>query len=143
MLRQFLVDNASERRFNIILFGVDESPAETSMVLRINSDLEKCSSVLAQVDRSIGMASIRDHFRLGKFNRTSARPRPNLIKRTRTSEVVSLLSKKDTLQRIKPDKPLLERRRDAALFKERRNLLQSGGDKKNVRIRGDTILLSM
>lgn len=124
---------------------MDETPTKTSRVTRINSDLEKSSSVLAQVDPSIGPTSIRDQFRLGKFNRTSARPRPILVKLTRTAEVASLLSKRETLQSplcIKPDKPLHERRRDATLLKERWRLLQLGEDKKNIRIIGDKIMLN-
>ena len=94
---------------------------------------------------SIQKHSIKDCFRLGKFNRASRRPRPILVKFVRTADVSRILSKKASLSHrfsIKPDLSPEERLWEAALLKERWNLIQGGMDRKLIKIRNNSILVS-
>ena len=134
----------SERKFNILVYGVEESPEGTFRKERQYSDLEKSSSILSIVDPAFESASIRDHLRLGKYKRGSSRPRPILVKLNRTADVASLLSKRGVLKSplsIKADKSPHERIRDAVLLKERWSFLHSGTDKRRVKIRGSCLFL--
>lgn len=136
--------DSSERRFNLILIGVDESPEGTNWSVRLQNDLDNISSVLSNVDSSFGANSIRDHFRLGKYNKEAVRPRPILIKLNKTKEVASIMSNRRNLPStllIKPDLSPAERRREAALMKEQWSLIQSGVDRKSIKIRGNNLLV--
>ena len=86
-----------DRKFTIALFGVEESASGSSKLVRIQNDLEWVTSVISSLDESPS-SSIRDNFRLGKFQRNHDRPRPIIVKLNRTSEVVSILSKKKSRQ---------------------------------------------
>ena len=87
-----------DRKFTIALFGVEESASGSSKLVRIQNDLEWVTSVICSLDESFPSSSIRDKFRLGKFQRNHDRPRPIIVKLNRTSEVVSILSKKKSRQ---------------------------------------------
>ena len=43
----------SDRKFNIILYGVDECPSGSSRAIRLESDLSNAVSVLSSVEPSI------------------------------------------------------------------------------------------
>ena len=72
------LDLERDRKFNIVLFGVEESASGSSKLVRIQNDLERVTSVICSLDESIPSSSIRDNFRLGKFQPNYDRPRPIL-----------------------------------------------------------------
>ena len=118
--------HSSDRKYNIVLFGIDECSVGTSRHERLESDFNNVTEVVSGIDESIKKHSIKDCFRLGKFNRASRRPRPILVKFVRTADVSSILYKKVSLSHpfsIKPDLSPEERLREAALLKERWNLI--------------------
>ena len=137
--------HSSDRKYNIVLFGVDECSVCTSRYERLESDLNIVSEVVSGIDDSIQKHSIKDCFRLGKFNRASRRPRPIFVKFVRTADVSRILSKKASLSHrfsIKPDLSTEEMLWEAALLKERWNLIQGGMDRKLIKIRNNSVLVS-
>jgi len=101
------------------------------------SDLTSVVSLLSGVDNSIQSQSIKDVYRLGRFNSDPERPRPILVKFVRAADASSVLSKKGSLSRplvIKPDLSPEERLRDSVLLKERWNLIQSGIPRGDIKI---------
>ena len=63
--------HTSDKRYNILLFGVEECSVGTSRHERMESDIDNVIEVVSSIDNSIQKHSIKDCFRLGKFNRTS------------------------------------------------------------------------
>ena len=60
----------------------------------LESDIVNVIEVVSSIDNSIQKHSIKDCFRLGKFNRTSDRARPILVKFVRTADVSRIMCKK-------------------------------------------------
>ena len=135
----------SDRRFNIVIQGIDESPQGTQRHLRQENDLNSIAEVISSTDCMVDSTSIRDHFRLGKYRQDHIRPRPILVKFNRTSEVSNILSKRSSLSRplsIKPDLPPDQRLCESALLKERWSLLNSGSRREEIKIRGKILYLN-
>ena len=108
-------NNHLDRKYNVIVYGVNESPKGTTKHARLESDLNGAVTVLSKLDNHIQNQSIKDVYRLGKFNPVAIHPRPLLVKFIRAADVVSVLSKKGSLSRplfIKPDLSPQERQRD-------------------------------
>lgn len=135
----------SDRKFNVVMFGIEESAPGSAKLDRMENDLGKLTSIITSLDDSIPPSSIRDHFRLGKFKQDQARPRPILVKLNRTSEVNSILSKKKNLSnslRIKPDLSPPERLKESTLLKERWCLIQAGTSRKDIKIVGSSLFVN-
>ena len=56
-----------DKKFNIVLYGVDECAPGMSRSARQESDLSTVAAVLSSLDSSISSQSITDCLRLGKF----------------------------------------------------------------------------
>ena len=78
------------RKYNIILYGLQECPKGTNISLCTKKELEKVTEVLAKIEKDVGFQSIRDCFRLGKYKEIQGRPCPVLIKMNRFIDVISL-----------------------------------------------------
>ena len=59
---------ASDRKFNIVMYGVRESPQHTNKHARLTSDVESAASTLQSLDSKAIKSSIRDCIRLGKYD---------------------------------------------------------------------------
>ena len=133
-----------DRKFSIVLFGIEENPTGTYRHDRIKSDLKSCMDIITKLNPEINSQSIRDCLRLGKFKQFS-RPRPILLKLNRSIDVSTILAKKDQTPPgivIKPDLSLQERQSNSLLLSERWRLMQAGTDKKNIKIKLPTIYLN-
>ena len=133
----------SDKRYNVVFYGVDEPPKETSRSDRQKHDLDKLLNILSSLDSSLTSASIKDFHRLGKFKQNNTRPRPLLLKFLRAFEASLILSKKGSLTSsqisIKPDMSPDERKVENALLKERRSLINNGIERKYIKIRGNSL----
>ena len=133
------------KKFNLVIFGVDESQEGTSRLERANSDLSQVSQILSSTNESFQSHSISDSFRLGKFSIDRRHPRPILIKLLRSSDVSNILLKRRSLTlpcSIKPDLSLEEWQRESALLKERWSLIQSDIERKSIRIHNLSIFVN-
>ena len=132
------------RKYNIILYGLKECEKGTKRPIRMKEELEQVTQILTATEKSVGPQSIRDCFRLGKYSESSKRPRPVLVKLSRSYDVSSILSNRQFLPKdltIKPDLPPAERAVESLLMKERWQLIQSGQNKKDIKIYGNKLLL--
>ena len=76
-----------DSKFNIVVFGINESPKGTQRLTRLNKDLDCVASALSSIDNSIQADSIRDVQRLGRYNSNHEQPRPILVRFLRCSGV--------------------------------------------------------
>ena len=133
----------ADKRYNVVVYGLEESPKDTPRANRLKHDLEKLLNVLSGIDASLTATSIQDFHRLGKFKPNNTRPRPLLVKFLRTVEASLVLSKKVSLASsqvsIKRDLSHEERNIENALLKERRSLIDSGIERKFIKICGNSI----
>ena len=121
---------------------VSESQPGTSKFSRIQSDFNSVGSVISGLKSGIPESSIRDSIRLGKFKKNSQHPRPILAKFNRPTDVLKLLSLRASLPNgitFKSDLSRQERQIEAILLKERWRLIQSGLDRKTIRIRNNSL----
>ena len=134
-----------DRKFNIIIFGLKEQDAGTSKFTRTSQDQSSVERILSSLNPNIPGNSIRDCFRLGKYKRE--RSRPILVKLLRVCDVNSILANRRNLAStpnisIRPDLPPEQRKVEAILLKERYHLIQSGTDKKSIRLRGNCLFVN-
>ena len=134
----------AEKKFNVIVYGIAESPSSTTRSERIQNDLSKVVELFSKIDCNVGTNAIKDHFRLGKYQSNHQRPRPILVKFLRSSDALNILLKKRDLQTpitIKPDMTKQERLTEQLLLKQRWQLLQNGYDRKRIKIRRNTLIV--
>ena len=135
----------SDRKFNLVIYGIEECPNGTSRPERVKHDIEKGHSVLSKVDEDINANSMRDCLRLGKYKKDQGRPRPLLLKLNRAIDVISVLSNRASIEDksiiIKPDMSPEEKQKEAILLKERWSLMQSGVNKIDTKIRSGSIFV--
>ena len=80
---------------------------------------------------------IRDCFRLGKYTPQLKHPRPLLVILNRTANVRAVLTNRSSVPtpyRMKPDLSPEERKVDTILLKHRWSLIQSGVDRKDIKL---------
>ena len=133
-----------DRKFNIVMFGIKESPPKTPKTERLEHELQCITNAFANVDLPIQANCIRDCIRLGKYKPEAPKPRPILIKFLRASEATMALSKISLFKSpiaIKPDLSQEERNIENFLLKKRWSLTQLGIDKKRIKIRNKSILI--
>ena len=131
-----------DRKFNLILQGIDECPPGTDLKTRLSQDVEKVSRALSSLVSSIDSTSIRDLLRLGKYDSSHTRPRPLLIKMVRATDVSAVLQNKSSLPRsifIRPDLSKEARSRHKTLMSERKHLIDSGTVRTDIQIRQGSI----
>ena len=136
-----------ERKFNLVIFGLDECPDGTPRRDRAALDEEAILRSLQEKIPSFNALSIRDCRRLGKYERpitSSSRPRPILVTMNRTSDVSLVLSTRFPPGNIfvRPDLSPEARRVQSIVRKERRSLIQQGViEQSAIRIRGNRIYI--
>ena len=126
-------ENASDRRFNIVMYGVKESPANTNRSTRLDQDLFNITHAFSQTNLPLERQSIKDCCRLGKFNSNAIKPRPILVSFLRSIDASMALSKISEFKssiRIKPDLSPEERAQESVLLKERWSLIDPEGSRK-------------
>ena len=126
-----------DRKFNVVNYGIKESPKGSAKHDRIESDLQRVCSVLSKLNNNIQQQSIKDMHRLGKFNPTADCPRPISVKFSRAVDTTNVLANKGSLSLplvIKPDLTPWERQRDSLLLKARWKLIQDGMPRSNIKI---------
>ena len=134
-----------ERKYNVVLYGLDECPSGLTRSGRLESDLTNISNIFSELDSSIQPQSISDCYRLGKYLRDASRPRPILVKFVRVADISRIFAnrrKLPTAISVKPDMSSAERKKHSILMQERWDLIQSGVLRKDIKIRGDSLYVS-
>lgn len=141
--------SAYECKFNLVLYGVDESSKGTPRHERMAHDCDRAFSILSAVlkeDDAFTVNSIRDCSRLGKYS--PAKTRPLLVRLQRSRDVSSILQKvsqadstRGTVS-IKRYMSPAEKKVESILLQVRLKLVKSaaGMDKKDLKIKGNELL---
>lgn len=136
-----------DRKFNLVLYGLNEHPKGTPRNDRINGDHDAVLQPLKKLVPTLDEHHIRDCFRLGKFEDNRSRPRPVLAKLNCASDVVNILARYRSTTSdnrkifIKPDLSPEQRSIESLLLKERRVLIESSIHRKAIKIRGNGIFV--
>lgn len=128
----------SEKKFNVVVYGIEESPPETKKESRAEHDLQHLITSLSTIDSSIKSHSVKDCFRLGKFKAENKKPRPLLVKFLRSADTANILRNRAQLSHpiyVKPDLTPEEKTQESMLLKERRSLIDKGVDRKQIKLR--------
>ena len=127
----------SNRKFNIVIYGIGECKQGAKWPERLASDLSKVGSVLTDIDGSLTSNSIKDCYHLGKYRADQEKPRPILVKFVRIEDVSKVLANRSAVTPpivVKPDMTRDERLRESTLLKERWRLISSGVPKRAIKI---------
>ena len=133
-----------DKKFNIVIYGIKESPPKTTKVNHLEQDLQNIIHAFANADFQIDANSIKDCIRLGKYKPEVSRPRPILVKFLKSTEATIALSKISLFKapiHIKPDQTQEESDTEGHLLKERWSLTQLGFEKKRIKIRNKSIFI--
>ena len=138
----------TDRKFNLVVYGVREQPKGTQRHIRSRQDEEIITLILSSIHSSISEYSVRDCFRLGKYSEN--RCRPVLTTLSRSNDVISVLANRRHLSHssqyphisIKPDLTPEARKVESILLKQRRELITSGTNPRDIKIRRDTLLIN-
>ena len=135
-----------DRKFNVVVFGIEEMPDGSSRFAREKHDFSKLSQIFSDLEHnSDHSSSIRDCHRLGRYVKGKSSCRPLLVTLNSTIDVRSILqsynNSSDTSITIKADLSTLERKTNAILLKERWRLITSGIDRKFIKIRGHSLFV--
>ena len=133
----------SDHKFNLVIYGIDESPSGTNRSERVKHDVDSSVPILTKINGDINPTSIRDCFRLGKYKQNQNRPRPILVKLNRAMDVTNILSNRSSIDNnnitIKPDMNPQDQRKEALLLKERWLLIQSGVSRSDIKIKSSSL----
>ena len=138
----------SDNKFITVLYGVNECPPGSPRSTRIESDTTSVVAVFSALDSTIQAHSIKECYRLGRFDpkRNNTKPRPILVHFVRMADVSSVLAKRGSLKKpyfIKPFMSTEQRKIESILLKERWNLIQLGISRTQIRIRNSNIYMSI
>ena len=134
-----------DRKLNLVVFGIDESPSNTPTLDRLKNDLDHLVATFNSIEAPIEVHTIKDFHRWGKYSPTQSKPRPILVKFLRTIDVATILSNRGTLKAplfIKQDLSSEEKKLDSILMNERWKLIQAGHNHKSIKIRKNSIFLN-
>ena len=112
----------TDRKYNVVFYGINKSPADTPRSDRLKHDIDKILAVLSDIDSTFTTASVKDFYRFGRYKQTATCPRPILAKFPRAFEASLVLSKRGSFTStisIKSDMTRVEREVEQALLKER------------------------
>ena len=122
-------DSSSQRRFNLVVLGLEESGKGTPEFQRNRHAIEIAGELLLWLDPMLTTSLIVKSFRLGRYSDEKARPL--LVKLTRPNDVQTILMARKKLASrpeiaIKPDMSVKDRKVESLLLKERRPLINHG-----------------
>ena len=121
------------RKSNVVVFGVEESPPKTFKSVRLQKDMELVSEIFASINVQVNPSEILDCYRLGKSKSQQTRPHPILVKLQQAIDVSAILANRCSLSSppfIKPDMSPDKRKIESTLLGERWSLIQAGYDRK-------------
>ena len=139
---------ANERKFNLVLYGVDECSKGTRRHERAKKDGKAALKKLRVILTSLEDYSIRDCIRIGKYSPNGTRPRPLLVKFHRACDVSTILYELSqgglpaelSGIAIKHHMTPSEVKSNSILLRKRLELSQEREDKQRLKIRGNKLL---
>uniref|UniRef100_A0A1X7SYA1 Uncharacterized protein n=1 Tax=Amphimedon queenslandica TaxID=400682 RepID=A0A1X7SYA1_AMPQE len=140
------IPSVTDRKYNIVVFGITEPSQGTPRVTRINSDIERVTEELTQLATTSGFSfQVRDCHRLGQYRPNSTKSRPLLVTLSSTIQVSNILSNCHHLSgvvSVRPDLSASERRERGILMKERWKLVNADIDRRSIKVKGSGLYVS-
>lgn len=139
-------NRSDDRRFNVVVSGIKEPSSKLPRAIRAKHDLDKLVSSFSSLDSTtpVSADSIKDMYRLGKFNPDAQRPWPLLVKFLRASnvnEVLAMRLSKGSSINVRRDLPKSARDKRAILMKECWKLISAGTERKRIKISKDQLFV--
>ena len=69
-----------ERKLNVVVYCLEENPSNTIRQDRLQLDVKSVISAFSELENPMNENSIKDCYRLGKYNTQASHPRPVLVK---------------------------------------------------------------
>ena len=140
------VSTASDRKCNLVVYGIAECDKGTNRFDRLISDIDSVCQTAQSIVPSFDTRHVNDCIRLGKYSSDSSRSRPLLLKLNCASVAAELLKNRSKLPTdsnvfFKPHLSPSERHSESLLLKERRSLFEKGIDRKSVKLRGHKLFI--
>lgn len=135
------------KKFNFVIYGIEECAKGSSRLIRSTSDVKQVTEILVKVNPELPSQSVCDCTRLGKYSSENKRPRPILVKLSRSHEVTSILDSRRKLSAYPgiSIKPLLTKEElsiESILLKERWKLINSGNNRSCIKMKGNSLHLN-
>jgi len=96
----------AEKQFNVVVYGISESPKNTNHQLRIKKDMENIIEALSKTENEVRPSDIKDLYISSHqilYNPANKCPRPLLVKLLHSNMAFDILSSKTKLETPKPD----------------------------------------
>ena len=136
-----------DKRFNIVIYGLNECPKGSPRHIRITKDTELACKAIKSIYPDMSDFAVCDCLRIGRYS--GERTRPLVVKFTRLCDVATVFANRYKIPKsespnisIKPFMSKAERKQESTLLKERRALIESGVDRKTIKIRGNSIFIN-
>ena len=136
-----------DKRFNIVIYGLNECPKGSPRHIRITKDTELACKAIKSICPDMSDFAVCDCLRIGRYS--EERTRPLVVKFTRSCDVATVFANRYKIPKsespnisIKPFMSRAERNQESTLLKERRALIESGVDRKTIKIRGNSIFIN-
>ena len=141
-------NNSIEKKFNIVMYGACECPKGSApRHERISHDTNLACKIIKSICSDMNDYAVCDCSRIGKYS--EPRSRPLCVKFARSCDVATVLSNRYKLSKIdhpniflKPFMTTAERKVESILLKERRTLIDSGVERNQIKIRGNSIYVN-
>jgi hypothetical protein len=88
---------ATDRKFNLVVYGIQENPIGTPRHVRSTNDLANCLHILNNIHPSMSTNPVRDFTQLDKFAENSTWPRPILLTFVSSIDVANVSSNRKKL----------------------------------------------
>ena len=134
----------AKRELNVVIYGIPECQHGLNKSAQVTEDHNRVKDILLKIDPNLPESSVRDCFRLGSYSHNNGRPRPVLVRLSRSVHVINILSKWSKYPNnviIKPDLSPKRHKIDKILLSVRWNLIQSGIQRTLIKIRGSSLFV--
>ena len=135
-------DKGQSKKFTFVVYGIKECPQGSTRLTHSTNDIKEVSDTVARIDPEFSSKSICDCTRLGRYS--PEKNRPILVRLSRSYEATNILDNRRKLREcpglfIKPFLSKEELSVESILLKERRKLIDSGTERKSIKIKGKTL----
>ena len=138
--------SSADKKFNIVVYGLCECPKGSPRHERMSYDTDLASKTIQSICPRLSEYAIRDCSRIGKYS--EERARPLIIKFARSCDAATVLANRHKISKsdhpnvfLKPFMTVAERKTESTLLRERRALIESGIERKLIKIRGNSIFV--
>ena len=136
-----------DKKFNIVMYGLSECPKGSPRHERISYDTDLACKTIQSICPELREYAVCDCSRIGKYS--EERARPLIIKFARSRDAATVLANRHKISKsdhpnvfLKPFMTMAERKTESTLLRERRALIESGIERKLIKIRGNSIFVN-